>query len=670
MINLPATRILSLFKSLLAVSVVAGMVACGGGGAKGPDTGTPGGGVTPTPGNGGPAPTGTPASSIQVLAATQTIPSSGQTPLAITAVVLDTQNRTITGKAVTFRVTDPSGSAFVSVAPGGVTDASGRITAELNVGNNKTNRAIAVSATADTASASTEITATGTAVTVSGTTSLPFGGSAQLILSVKDSAGVGLNGVPITMSSSKGNTFNPASPTTNASGEATVTVNAAVAGTDSITASALGATATNPLTVSGANFAFAAPSPAINSEILVNTNQTITVHWDEAGVPQIGKILNFSATRGAITCVAACTTNASGDASVTLNSTTTGVSTVTAAGPGGIPSNSLDLVFVTTTATSVSIQANTPTVAVNTGGSATNRATLTAVVRDAANNLVKNARVEFSIIQGGNIGGQLTSGVDITDVSGVANVDYIAGTISSAQNGVVIQAHVTDVNGAPVTVPNQTVQLTVGGQSLFIRLETDNKVAPSPPTYKKTYTAIVTDSAGNGVPNVNVQFKLKPREDNNANNNDSSARAYGKGIRVACRAGDTFFPCNGTTRAGWFLAEAVACDNEDSNFNGILDTGEDLNSSTDLTPGNVASATTNITTNQGGFANTVIEYAQNFADWATVTLEARVSVSGTESVATRTFDLPALASDFTDLNVSPPGDVSPFGIANVCTDKN
>ena len=670
MINLPATRILSLFKSLLAVSVVAGMVACGGGGAKGPDTGTPGGGVTPTPGNGGPAPTGTPASSIQVLAATQTIPSSGQTPLAITAVVLDTQNRTITGKAVTFRVTDPSGSAFVSVAPGGVTDASGRITAELNVGNNKTNRAIAVSATADTASASTEITATGTAVTVSGTTSLPFGGSAQLILSVKDSAGVGLNGVPITMSSSKGNTFNPASPTTNASGEATVTVNAAVAGTDSITASALGATATNPLTVSGANFAFAAPSPAINSEILVNTNQTITVHWDEAGVPQSGKILNFSATRGAITCVAACTTNASGDASVTLNSTTTGVSTVTAAGPGGIPSNSLDLVFVTTTATSVSIQANTPTVAVNTGGSETNRATLTAVVRDAANNLVKNARVEFSIIQGGNIGGQLTSGVDITDVSGVANVDYIAGTISSAQNGVVIQAHVTDVNGAPVTVPNQTVQLTVGGQSLFIRLETDNKVAPSPPTYKKTYTAIVTDSAGNGVPNVNVQFKLKPREDNNANNNDSSARAYGKGIRVACRVGDTFFPCNGTTRAGWFLAEAVACDNEDSNFNGILDTGEDLNSSTDLTPGNVASATTNITTNQGGFANTVIEYAQNFADWATVTLEARVSVAGTESVATRTFALPALASDFTDLNVSPPGDVSPFGKANVCKDKN
>ncbi|HKJ94443.1 MAG TPA: hypothetical protein VKA32_02305, partial [Gammaproteobacteria bacterium] len=58
-----------------------------------------------------------------------------------------------------------------------------------------------------------------------------------------------------------------------------------------------------------------------------------------------------------------------------------------------------------------------------------------------------------------------------------------------------------------------------------------------------------------------------------------------------------------------------------------------------------------------------LKYAQENANWVQVRLEARVSVSGSESSDTRDVVLPALADDLSNTDVNPPGGVtSKFGL--------
>jgi hypothetical protein len=53
-----------------------------------------------------------------------------------------------------------------------------------------------------------------------------------------------------------------------------------------------------------------------------------------------------------------------------------------------------------------------------------------------------------------------------------------------------------------------------------------------------------------------------------------------------------------------------------------------------------------------------------------VQLTATTSVSGTETSASTTFQLPILATYVTTLTSVPPGQISPYGTANVCTNPN
>src|SRR5690606_34266700 len=117
-----------------------------------------------------------------------------------------------------------------------------------------------------------------------------------------------------------------------------------------------------------------------------------------------------------------------------------------------------------------------------------------AVVRDVANNLVKNANVSFVLTD--VTGGSLSAGSAVTDSQGRASVVYTASDTTSAQNGVRI---VATVNGI-----DDEVFLTVGGQNLRIVLGTGNEIVESDDTtrYELPYTAIVSDAAGNPAPNA------------------------------------------------------------------------------------------------------------------------------------------------------------------------
>src|SRR5712671_924031 len=639
----------SLIGSLLFAGALA-LTGCNG------DTGTAGSGAvlgnSTGPGT-GPVPVAGPTGTrVQLLASSPQMPSSGAANVDLTAIVVDANGQAVSGASVVFSTgTDPS--AFISnISAAGVSDANGSVTAKLNLGSNKSNRFISVSASTQGAAGSTGVDVTGTAITISGSSSLAFGASTTLTFSLKDSAGVAVPGFLMTLASATGNSISPASGTTNSAGQVTAVVTANVGGNDTITATAAGASKTQALTVSGAGFAFTTPAPAV--EIPLNTPTALSVHWTSAGAPVVGQAVTFATSRGNIAGNPSTTDGAGNTPGVTISSTSAGTATITASGPGGTPAANLSVIFVATTASSIAAQAVPGTVATTTGvGSQTNnRSTISVVVRDAANNLVKNAGVDFNLTD--NTGGFLNASHAITDLNGGASVTYTAGTVSSAQNGVAVKTTVTDVGGAPVGGSViDTATLTVSGQSLLVRLGTDNLVNPSPPLNRKTWAAVVTDAGGNAVAGVTVNFALRPGH-------------YKKGQY------DVF----DNTAGRWIRSVLpTVCQNEDKNFNGNVDPGEDDdpvngNNNGSLEPGGAATVNTTGVTDASGIATAVITYPKDHATWAEYTLDARTGVTSNDPPTLATFFLVGLASDYTDKTVAPPGQLSPYGIAGVCTNPN
>ena len=642
-------------KSFVAALLAAGALALSGctdttTAASGASTGTfgPGGGGTP-PGQGTVGATGT---RIQLLVSNPQLPSSGTTTVDLTAVVLDASGQAIAGTAVTLSTgTDPS--AFVSaVSGGGLTDTNGAVTAKLNLGANKSNRTITITAsTPDGATISNTVGVTGTAITISGNSSLALGAATTLTFALKDSAGVPIPNATMTFSSQTGNSIAPASTITDASGQITAVVTATQPANDVITASAAGASKTQALTISSAAFAFTTPSPAV--DIPLNTPTPVSIHWTNGGVAQTGQQVTFTTSRGTITGSPS-TTNGTGDTpGVSISSTiSAGPAIITAQGPGGTPAATLNVNFVATTATAVSVQA-VPNVVQFTAtppnpSQTNNISTITVTVRDGSNNLVKNASVSFAVTTDPS-GGQLAANTAVTDVTGTASVNYTAGGTNSGQSGVTISATVDKVNNVPIAPLTSSATLTVAGQALFVRLGTDNLVQPRPspnPDLLKTWSAIVTDAAGNAVAGAQVRFNLIPTR-------------YAKGQYAFS-----------TLAGSWQKTSNTICASEDANINGILDAGEDLNTNGKLDPGNVASVNASGTTDSNGVALVTIEYARSFASWVEVKLQASAGVVGNDPPTTATFFLVGLASDYTNKDVAPPGVDSPYGIANSCANPN
>ncbi len=461
----------------------------------------------------------------------------------------------------------------------------------------------------------------------------------------------------------------PATGITNSSGQISAVVTASKAGDDVITASGGGATATKTLSVSSASFAFSAPTlvaPATTIDIPLSPPTTVSVNWNDAaaGGPQVGKQITFASSRGTVSGSPA-TTDAAGTASVTVSSPlSSGPAIITASGPGSTPAATLNVVFVATAASSVTVQAVPSTIQVTTTSASqtTNSSTITAVVRDAAGNLVKNAGVDFSITADPS-GGTLTAARGITDVSGSASVTYIAGNISSPQNGVEITATVSDVNGtAPSSSVSNTTALTVTGQSLFVRLGTDSTVGSSPPLNVKQYIAIVTDSGGHPVAGTEVRFVLRPGH-------------YMKGFYSAAPATSTTTttdPVTGavTTVTTIGIAQqfvTATCANEDTDFSGILTASKDLNQNGQLDPGGIASVSPSATTDANGIATASITYPKSHATWVEVTLEARTGVAGNDPPALATFVLPGLITDYQFGGPASLGSTSPYGASASCS---
>ena len=591
------------------------------------------------------------STSVDVLTSATTINSGGDT-VTITAVVKGAGNVGLSGAAVGFSA--DSGN-LTSVAR--TTDASGTATAVFTTGSDRSNRTVTVTVTAGPASGKVSFDVIGTKITFNGATTIPLGGTAPLPITVVDARGNPVAGQSLAVTSTLNNGLSATTITTNALGVATLDYTATNAGIDMVKFAGVGTSVTPTIQVSAASFAFEAPT--VSSQINVSTSSAVTVRYLVSGAPQAGRTINFSTTAGTLSANAALT-DATGRATVNISSATASPAVIQATVQGAAVQATVPITFVATVPSAVIVQASPTALAPNAAGSMTQQAQVLATVRDAAGNPVSGAIVSFTRVVDPS-GGSLSQPSQTTDANGQATVQYISGANATASNGVQIRAAVVGSavsTCAAVSVGcNHDAALTVNQSALFIALGTGNTIDNlDPETYRKNYTVYVTDSNGVPVPNVSLTIKALPTR-------------YRKGKL-------TF---DATAGVWGYAAGFFTCVNEDANYNGVLDAGEDLNGDGKLQPGNVISVTTAVSATPGssgiaktdanGRATITLLYAESYVPWVEIRLVAQAIVSGTESSTDTVFFPPGVASDFTSSTNPPAGTTSPFG-TNGCTVPN
>jgi hypothetical protein len=576
---------------------------------------------------------------VSVVTSLPQIPSDGSRSATITALVRDANNNVLQGVNVNFVAT--SGALTVTQA---MTDASGVATATLSAGTDPTNRTITVTVTAGSATANLPVSVTGTSLTLSGPANLVINNNGSYDVLLTNSSGLGIPGVAITVTSLKGNTLTPAALTTNGSGRATFTLTAMVGGTDTVTATALGLTQQKAVDVSTQSFGIS--SPADGTKVNLGVAQVVTVTWLNGGAPVVNAPVTFAATRGTLVPATPVNTDANGNASVSISSNGAGPSIISASGSGVTSQISLD--FVATTPSQIAVQAGPATVAV--GGSST----ISATVRDAANNLVEGATVDFQV-QTDPTNGGLSVASAVTNAQGIAQTVYTAGTSSSGANGVTVKATVH------LTAITSTTNLTVGGQTVFLSLGTGNTIDTSKgvAVYQVIYSVFAVDSSGAALAGIPVTLAVLPV-------------AYGKGqMGVPCAT--NWAPVYSTLTSDAFAYNSSPlCRNEDTDYTGNINStpNKDYNTNGKLDPGNVAVvAPSSGVTDANGRLDVSITYPRDHSYWVMVSLVASTTVQGTQSSTTSTFMLQGAVTDYS-CSVGPPGFTSPYGTGSTCANPN
>ena len=639
-------------------------------------------------------------SSIRLIANSFQLGSEGNSNgVIITAIVKDKSNNLVEGVEINFSADsgeilpietletvevpvvdplDPGANETTTVTRGSKkTDESGRSQARLTTQSNADNRTITVTATVPSVTGevlqdSLTVNVVGTTLSIAGPSAVVINNEIALVISLRNSAGKGIAGQTLELTSQLGNLFDNPAPVTNALGQAEVILTASNAGIDTITASKAGADSGNlQLAISDSNFVITpVPLPAPhqercisleanedinNNRVLdegedVNQNgkldlgcqvpinlpagvgQQINIHWDEGGVNQVNEKIILSTTRGRLDNNEIRTDLINGDASFTVfpgGDTGNALITIRAERPDG-PSRQIALKFVAQEARTITIQANPAVIGVNLGGATNEQSEIVAVVRDPENNLVFGKRVDFALND--ISGGRLTQGSAITDDFGRATTVYIAGPSSSAANGVEITAQVAD---APDV--SKLATLTVAKRALFVTVGSGNELEKiDGRKYNVFHTVLVTDANGTPVSDAEVTLSVYPL-------------LYSKG-------GTFSFECN--------LGGSSCCPNEDQNRNGLLDQSdlltEDTNGNEQLDPGNVITVDNLVlTTDDTGFADFNVSYAIQYAQWITVEIIARASVAGSEGSNRLQLDTICLDADAVK-NICPIQ--NPFGV--------
>jgi hypothetical protein len=643
---------------LLAAVLLAG---CGGGGgssasqgncALGSSTGC-GGTLPPDPPTGQP-PTPDPAASVgtvDLVASSAELPSSGQagTEVTVTALVKTAGNVAVSGAAVRFS----ADSGFLAVASA-TSDASGKATARLGTGGSKANRPIRVTATVGSKSAVTVVQVTGTHLLFSVPAFMNVGDTSTMTATLLDSANQPIAGQAIGAAARAGNTVTVGAAT-DANGQVPVRLSATTRASEEVTLSALGATLTRQFTVGGSDVALS-PSVTIDAsgaqvykEVEIGACAPI-----DGSTTLAATSVTLAASRGTLYRDAACSQPLTGTVPVSggkftrtwITSANAGVTTIEAALSSGThASTSLEFVAPLAPTSRVSLQAAQSVLG------AGERSTLTAVVRDgtAANNLVKGATVQFSIVADPSGGNLLSPFTAVTGRDGVAQAVFVGGNADGGQEGTVIQARIADLAYATATTA-----LTVNRKALSIQFGTGNSITEfSPTVFQQDFTVFVSDAAGNAVRDVNISATAWATE-------------YAKGEYFW----HAISPDPAQAELGrWVQEGGTVCKNEDVLRKGLYDFAFDINGNGRLDPGIPLTVVVSGKTDALGMATLSLRYPRDRANWVWAELSVTGSVAGTETMARRNGLLPGLGVDYTDRKITPPGKASPYGTGSSCSDS-
>lgn len=549
--------------------------------------------VTPS----GPVPT-----TIRVLVSSPTLGSgeanSGKgSGVTVTATVKDAANNLMQGQIVSFSAT----SGALVGGPSVTTDASGASSVMLFTDGDPSERTITVTATVGTISGQVAVNVTGNTLKLSGPANGQQGMAASYLLSLLDSKAAGISGQAVTLTATNG-ALSPSTVTTDAKGQAQFTFTPS-GGAATISAAGFGLTAA-PLSVevSSDALAFTAPvskADGSNPEFAIDKPNSVALKWFRSGsaVPD-GTQIKLSLTRGQFsngTKAITVTTTAGLTGDIPVSSTEAGITAVSAVGQlTGNPATSQQFEFVATTVSAVDVKASPSTIA------PTKTSQINASVRDAASNPVKGATVSFGA--SGTTSGTVSPTSALTDSSGNATTVYTATNNTSAQDGITISATAVGTDAA-ATTKTSTTKMTVSGSAVRIAIGTGNTILVLDENrYQLPYTVTVSDAAGNPQQGVTVSLTLRVTK-------------YRKGGTI-----------------GSFKFE---CANEDSNFNGLLDPGEDVNDDGDLDPNSTAVVDATVTLGTDGSGKFNVTYTKDEAFWTIAVLTAKASVNGTDGVASQ-----------------------------------
>ncbi len=632
--------------------------------------------------------------SVELLADSFQMASSGASKVTLSALVKDTKNNLMQDVTVSFETT--SGGIQVTNS---MTGPDGLATAVLDTRNAPENRIINVIASVDDKSDNLDILVTGTTIKVVGSSSIVTGNSAVFSVSLLDSDGNGIGNRSIYLSSANGNALTDSNGValavdetnsmsyvvTDATGTAQFKYVASTSGNDKITASSLGEINDFNISVSPDKFEITElkvnDTVVSNSEVPMIQGGIFKLVWEKDSTPFVGDVL-FSTTRGQIFEKDADTevdaplttyisTDAAGMVEVKLVSSNAGPAILTAKATG--LTATFEFEFVAETAHQVDMKASPVSIGPN-----GQQSTISAVVRDVDGNLVKNRPINFKLYDVG--GGELFPATDTTDSNGLATTIYTSNTVSSL-NGVVVVG-CTDTEGAESNCSisrddqgdsnslNDTyncqlsggnclvddVSLTVAERELFINVGLGDALGEaSEQEYLYEIPVSVTDVNSNPIAGVELTVSAVPTY-------------YRKGFWVKeLDDADEFVK--------WVPQTTVSCTNEDVDRDGILDVeengvgiNEDRNNNNVLDPGNMVTVLGNFVTDSQGSSLLSIRYAQSSAIWIVVEFVVSAKMAGTEHSSKLEFSLPIINDAVTDEKFPPRSSL--FGTSNSCTDVN
>ena len=567
--------------------------------------------------------------SLELFADSIQLASSGSDEVELIALVKNEQSVLMEGVEVSFSAATGDGVELQLTQP--VTLADGTARAILTSQNDKSNRTITIAAGAGSLTRSVDITIRGTEVIINGASSVILNDTVDYTIRLQDSDGQPIDNKDVVLSATNG-TLSSTTVNTGADGQVTVSYTASASGENTITASALNAETSFTVQVQQDEFNFV---NLPTEEVPLGQTQTITVQWRQDNTPVVGQEVTFSASRGVIDGDSTVQTDAEGQASIDISANNAGISSITATasdGSGNVLVSALTQIeFIATTPATIIADATLDNL-----GPDGQTSTISAVVRDANNNLVKNSVVNFTVSDVST--GFVSPSQATTDSKGIATTVFTSGSVSSNE-AVIITASIADDESI-----SDEVALTVGARAFDIVIGTGNEIeTPSTTSYLKKFAVFVSDSSGRPVSDVNLTASVNPVKYNEDG-------VYLKG-RWVYNDVDSI----------WNVVDVFQCDNEDKNDNGILDEGEDTNKDQQLTPGIVGTITlsNNGVTDENGFAELEYRYPESYAVWYFAEITVFGQSTGSEAQASMKYQLEILADDITDEGRSPPA--NPFG---------